>query len=66
MDNYDIDVIADRIIEKISEHRPIPIEVSGRHVHLSQRDLERLLEKIMNLQRKKNFHSLVNFRVMKK
>lgn len=42
MDNNDIDIIAEKIIQKMMDIRPIPIEVSGRHVHLCQKDLETL------------------------
>lgn len=53
MVNHDIDIIAERIIEKILDHRPIPIEVSGRHVHLCQKDLESLFGAGYSLTKKK-------------
>ncbi|AZV58030.1 phosphate propanoyltransferase [Clostridium sp. AWRP] len=54
MNNYDIETVANKIIEMILNHRPIPIEVSGRHVHLSQEDMENLFGKGYSLTKKKD------------
>lgn len=53
LDNNDIDIIAEKIIQKMVDSRPIPIEVSGRHVHLCQKDLETLFGTGYCLTRKK-------------
>lgn len=55
MDTLDskIDYIVEQVLKRISERMTIPVEASGRHVHLSQESLEILFGKGYNLTKKR-------------
>lgn len=40
LQNISVDVLVDMIVEKIKERFQIPVEVSGRHVHLSREAID--------------------------
>lgn len=54
LQDINLDILADMIIEKLNEKFQIPVEASGRHVHLSKEAIETLFGEGYELTRKKD------------
>ncbi|WP_425449523.1 phosphate propanoyltransferase [Dethiothermospora halolimnae] len=53
MDESFVKEIVKKVVDNISEEKTIPIETSGRHVHLSEKDMEILFGRAYKMTKKK-------------